>query len=193
MYNRSNNPHYIDNEKFSKEVMDYVNLVKEAKKNNKEIPQISSYIGQCFINIANGLSRRPNFIGYTYRDEMVADGIENCLKAIPNYNIDTTTRTGKPNAFSYFSMITFYAFVRRIQKENKQRDIKEKIIINSVNIEDFINSDGTDQATADYVINTLKNNVSRNNTNEEKEKKPKKRKKRQKVVDSDLSDFIITE
>jgi hypothetical protein len=122
---------YIDNEKFSEEIHKY-NLKKQiAIENNKPIPPVSEYIGKCFIQISEGMAQKPNFNRYTYLDEMISDGIENCLRYIANYDIEKETRTGSPNAFYYFSQITYWAFVRRIKKEKKQAEIKENYFINS--------------------------------------------------------------
>lgn len=132
-------PHYVNNKEFSLAVVDYVKSVNLAEANNTTIPKVTDYIASCFMKIAEGLSHRPNFIRYTYRDEMVMDAVENCLKAIRNYDITTTTRTGNPNAFSYFTQICFYAFIRRIQKEKKQHDIKMKFI-EKMGVSDFIES-----------------------------------------------------
>ena len=112
--------HYVDNKKFSQEVMEYVQLANDSGEDQR--PQVSDYIGDCLLKICEGLSHKQNFRGYSYRDEMVGDAVENCFKAILNYNIDTATRTGSPNAFSYFSKIAFYAFLRRIAKEKKQAE-----------------------------------------------------------------------
>ena len=129
-------PHYVDNKLFSQSVVEYVESVIKAKEAETDFPKVTDYIAKCFIKISEGLSHRPNFVRYTYRDEMVMDGVENCLKAIYNYNIDTATRTGKPNAFSYFTQIAYFAFIRRIVKEKKQTDIKFKFM-EQANIEDF--------------------------------------------------------
>ncbi len=119
-------PHYVNNKQFSQSVVDYVTSVVEARKVEKDEPVITEYIGTCFLKIAEGLSHKPNFVGYTYREEMVMDAVENCIKAIMNYDIKKATRTGLPNAFAYFTQITYYAFLRRIAKEKKQQEIKEK-------------------------------------------------------------------
>jgi hypothetical protein len=134
--------HYVNNKEFSQGVVDYVTSVKKAKANSTEIPRITEYIGRCFLRIAEGLSHKPNFIRYTYREEMVMDGVENCIKAIMNFRIDAATRTGLPNAFSYFTQICYFAFLRRIMKEKKQQDIKFRYI-EFAGIEDFMtNPDG---------------------------------------------------
>ena len=121
-------PHYVNNKEFSQAVCDYVRKVNVAKEAGDPIPIVPDYIAECFLKIAEGLSHKANFIRYTYREEMVMDAVENNLKAVLNYDIDKATRTGNPNAFSYFTQITYYAFLRRIQKEKKQHDIKMKFI-----------------------------------------------------------------
>jgi hypothetical protein len=121
-------PHYVNNKEFSAAVFAYVEKVNEAKEKGEPIPIVPDYIAECFLKIAEGLSHKSNFIRYTYREEMVMDAVENNLKAILNYDISKTTRTGAPNAFSYFTQITYYAFLRRIQKEKKQHDVKMKYI-----------------------------------------------------------------
>ena len=154
-------PHYINNKDFSLAVVEYVKSVNEAKEKGKEHPKVTDYIATCFIKIAEGLSHRPNFVRYTYREEMVMDGVENCLRAIYNYNIETATRTGNPNAFSYFTQICFYAFIRRITKEKKQQDIKFKFI-EKMGIEDFVQMGMDDEgaeATMNYV-DTLRQRIS---------------------------------
>ena len=128
MAKRSKNVHYVNNQEFSAAVVDYVGTVKEAKDAGKPIPVVTDYVATCFLRIAENLSHKSNFIRYTYREEMVMDAVENCLKAVENYDINASTRTGKPNAFAYFTQIIYYAFLRRIQKEKKQVDIKTKII-----------------------------------------------------------------
>tara|TARA_B100000927_G_scaffold291506_1_gene294075 strand:+ start:2947 stop:3528 length:582 start_codon:yes stop_codon:yes gene_type:complete len=177
-------PHYVNNREFSEAVYDYAVAVGKARKKNKSEPKVTDYIARCFIKIAEGLSHRPNFVRYTYREEMVMDAVENCLRAIGNYNIETATRTGKPNAFSYFTQICYYAFIRRITKEKKQQDIKFRFI-EKMGIEDFVQMgmDGdTAQETMAYV-DTLRQRISQVRTKDtaikefaKKEKKKEKQK-----------------
>ena len=115
--------HYIDNKEFHKAMIAWKELCKEAEEAGEEKPQVTNYIGECFLKIANGLSYRPNFINYTYRSEMVSDGIENCLQYIHNFDPEKSK-----NPFAYFTQIIYYAFLRRIQKEKKQTHIKNKMI-----------------------------------------------------------------
>ena len=114
---------YIDNTINSEP--DLINSVKQAIKDGKEPPRVSEYIGECIYKIATRLSTKPNFINYSYRDEMICDGIENCLQYINNFNPEKSQ-----NAFAYITQIIYYAFLRRIQKEKKQTHIKNKIIEN---------------------------------------------------------------
>ena len=165
----ANKAHYINNKEFSLAVVEYVKSANLAKENKETIPKVTDYIARCFIKIAEGLSHRPNFVRYTYREEMVMDGVENCLRAIGNYNLDTATRTGKPNAFSYFTQICFYAFIRRITKEKKQQDIKFKFI-ERMGIEDFtsmgMDTDGANEVLA--YVDTLKQRISKVRTSDKK-------------------------
>ena len=115
--------HYVDNEKFLKEMVIYKDQFNQAKKDGSPPPQISEYLGECFMKIAQRLSYRPNFINYTYREEMISDGIENCLQYIDRFDPEVSK-----NPFSYFTQIIYFAFVRRITKEKKQQSIKEKLL-----------------------------------------------------------------
>jgi len=113
--------HYINNEDFLKALIDYKAKCTEAKKEKKPEPQIPNYIGECFIKIAEHLSRKPNFISYSFRDEMISDGIENCLMYFRNFDPQKSK-----NPFAYFTQIIYYAFLRRIAKEKKQLYVKYK-------------------------------------------------------------------
>ena len=159
---KKNKAHYINNKEFSLAVVEYVKTATAAKEKDKPVPVVTDYIARCFIKIAEGLSHRPNFVRYTYREEMVMDAVENCLRAINNYKIETATRTGKPNAFSYFTQICYFAFIRRIAKQKRQQDIKFKFI-EKMGIEDFVqmgmDSDGAEQ-TMQYV-DTLRQRISK--------------------------------
>ena len=118
--------HYVDNKKFLQAMIEYRDKCKKAEENNRKKPLVTNYIGECFLKIANHLSYRPNFINYTYRDDMISDGIENCLQYMSNFDPDKSN-----NPFAYFTQIIYYAFIRRIQKEKKQMQVKAKIIANA--------------------------------------------------------------
>lgn len=192
-----NHIHYVNNKEFSQAVVDYVKLVNDAKKNRaNQLPIVPDYVALCFMRIAEGLSHKANFVGYTYREEMVMDGVENCLKAILNYDISAATRTGNPNAFAYFTQIIWYAFLRRIAKEKKQQDVKFKFLAES-GVEEFIADDasgGSEQQISHYV-NVLKSRIDKVKETDKalKEyilKEKKIRKKRTVHADSDLSEFL---
>lgn len=113
--------HYVNNAEFLQALIDYKQACDEAEKDGKPAPRIPNYIGECFLKIAEHLSRKPNFNAYSFRDEMVADGIENCLMYFRNFD-----PTKSKNPFAYFTQIIYYAFLRRIQKEKKQLYVKYK-------------------------------------------------------------------
>ena len=154
-------PHYVNNAQFSQAVVDYCTEVQQAKKDEVSLPVVPDYIATCFLKICEGLSHKANFVRYTYREEMVMDAVENCLKAIENYNIEAATRTGNPNAFAYFTQICYYAFLRRIAKEKKQQDIKFKWI-EKASIDDFMQSglDG-DTDNSRYFIDQLRSRIDK--------------------------------
>jgi len=187
--------HYVNNADFSQAVVDYVTIVNECRDNNNQIPKVPNYIAQCFLRIAEGLSHKSNFIRYTYREEMVMDAVENCLKAIHNYNLEAATRTGKPNAFAYFTQITWYAFLRRIAKEKKQQDIKMKYLTKS-GIENFVENEHGDAMTNQVVgafVDNLRDRIDkvRQQDFEVKEYvKSEKKKRKIQPADSDLSEFL---
>ena len=186
--------HYVNNADFSAAVVEYVKEVRKAKAKNEQLPIVTDYIAECFLKIAEGLSHNSNFIRYTYREEMVMDAVENCLKAIENYNLETATRTGKPNAFAYFTQITWYAFLRRIAKEKKQQDIKLKYLTSS-GLETFIEVEGDTLANtvAQQFVDFLKDRIDKVKATDDAVKefvKKEKRKKREQKADSDLSEFL---
>ena len=188
--------HYVNNKEFSQAVVDYCTVVAKAKDSGSTLPVVPDYIASCFLKISEGLSHKANFIRYTYREEMVMDAVENCLKAIENYNIEAATRSGNPNAFAYFTQISWYAFLRRIAKEKKQQDIKIKYMTQS-GIENYITQNTEDKAAAQAAqafVDTLKDRIDKvkEKDTEFKEyvKQEKKRAKRVFVVDSDLGDFL---
>jgi|TARA_B100001093_G_C26850961_1_gene1025108 hypothetical protein len=187
-------PHYVNNAQFSQSVVDYCTLVKEAKESGGKQPIIPDYIATCFLKICEGLSHKANFVRYTYREEMVMDAVENCLKAIQNYNIEAATRTGKPNAFAYFTQISWFAFLRRIEKEKKQQDIKMKYMEQS-GIENFLDQelgDAQSNQVAAAFVDQLRFRIDeiKDRDREWKEIVKKERKRRTVKVDSDLGDFI---
>ena len=138
-------PHYVDNKKFLQAMIEYRDKCNKAEEKGRKKPEVTNYIGECFLKIANQLSYRPNFINYTYRDDMISDGIENCLQYMSNFNPDKSN-----NPFAYFTQIIYYAFIRRIQKEKKQMLVKSKMIQNAgiENMMDSIAGDDTQYQSA---------------------------------------------
>jgi len=189
---KKENVHYVNNAQFSQSVVDYVTLVREAEKDNNPIPIVPNYIAECFLRISEGLSHKSNFIRYTYREEMVMDGVENCLKAILNYNLETATRTGRPNAFAYFTQIVWYAFLRRIAKEKKQQDIKMSYL-SKVNVEDLMGAGEEDFVQTEHIVEAIRQRIGRIRETDNQIKiyaKEEKKKRKNKNQDSDLSDFL---
>lgn len=117
--------HYVNNADFLAAIKEWRDLCKKAEADGEKRPRVPNYIGECIYKIATHLSYKPNFINYSYRDEMISDGIENCLQYIGNFDPDKSS-----NPFSYFTQIIYYAFLRRIQKEKKQQYIKHELVKN---------------------------------------------------------------
>ena len=154
-------PHYVDNKKFLQAMIEYRDKCKKAEEKNRKKPEVTNYIGECFLKIANHLSYRPNFINYTYRDDMISDGIENCLQYMNNFDPDKSD-----NPFAYFTQIIYYAFIRRIQKEKKQMQVKAKIIANA-GVENMMDQlEGDDAQYQSQMLDFLQRNS--------KEEEPKK-------------------
>ena len=154
-------PHYVDNKKFLEAMIEYRNKCIRAEEKNRKKPVVTNYIGECFLKIANHLSYRPNFINYTYRDDMISDGIENCLQYMSNFNPEKSN-----NPFAYFTQIIYYAFIRRIQKEKKQMQVKAKIIANA-GVENMMDQlAGDDTQYQSQMLDFLQRNA--------KEEEPKK-------------------
>ena len=117
--------HYVDNKKFLQALIEYRQSVDEASAKGEEPPIVSKYIGECFIKIATHLSYKSNFINYTFKDDMISDGIENCLTAVAKFDPAKSS-----NPFAYYTQVIYFAFIRRIQKEKKQQATKYKLMEN---------------------------------------------------------------
>lgn len=177
--------HYVNNEKLLQHMVSYRNSVKKWKDNDEvgDKPKVDDYIGLCLLNIAERFARMPKFCNWPFTEEMIADSIENCLRYIDNFNPEKSK-----NPFSYFTQITYYAFLRRIQKENRQVYIKYKAIddlrINSddVEIKTMMENFGTsdfNKHMEDFISSYEEYNV----TNKKKKKKSCKK-------SNDLDDLI---
>ena len=123
MAKRKQTEYYVNNKEFLAAITEYRDKVIRAKEEEKPRPRVTNYIGECFLKIATHLSYKPNFVNYMFREDMICDGIENCLQYIDNFNPEKSQ-----NPFAYFTQIIYYAFLRRIQKEKRQLEIKSKIL-----------------------------------------------------------------
>ena len=120
---RKRSEHYVNNKEFLAAIVEYKEKVALAAEKGEAKPRITNYLGECFLKIATHLSFKPNFVNYMFKDDMVCDGIENCVQYINNFNPEKSK-----NPFAYFTQIIYYSFLRRIQKEKKQLEIKGKIL-----------------------------------------------------------------
>ncbi len=145
--------HYVNNRELLDALIIYKSQIAEAQAKGLPKPRISNYLGECFLKIATHLSYKPNFVNYMFRDDMISDGIENCVQYIHNFNPEKSQ-----NPFAYFTQIIHYAFLRRIQKEKKQLDIKSKIIERTGFDEVMMVDDSLlSGSSSDY--NTIKDNI----------------------------------
>jgi len=145
--------HYVNNKELLEALIVYRSKVAIAKEKGLPKPRISNYLGECFLKIATHLSYKPNFVNYMFRDDMISDGIENCIQYIHNFDPNKSS-----NPFAYFTQIIHYAFLRRIQKEKKQLEIKTKIIEKTGFDEVMMVDDSLlSGSTSDY--NTIKDNI----------------------------------
>jgi len=151
--NKKKNPHYVNNKEFLLAIVEYKAMVRRAAENGEPKPRITNYLGECFLKIATHLSYKPNFVNYMFKDDMICDGIENCVQYINNFDPEKSS-----NPFAYFTQIIHYAFLRRIQKEKKQLEIKSKIIERSGYSEVF--SDDGMMAGSESDYNTIKDNIN---------------------------------
>ena len=148
--------HYVNNKEFTAAIVVHNEACKVAVANDEEKPRVSEYIGECIYKIATRLSTKPNFINYSYRDEMICDGIENCLQYINNFNEEKSR-----NAFAYITQIIYFAFLRRIQKEKKQAAIKQKSIEQAGYLFDtFDTIDGDTTGMTNTYVDFLQENMN---------------------------------
>ena len=155
---RKRSEHYVNNKEFLYAIVQYKADVKAAEEAGDPKPRITNYLGECFVKIATHLSYKPNFVNYMFREDMIGDGIENCVQYIHNFNPEKST-----NPFAYFTQIIYYAFLRRIQKEKKQLEIKTKIIERTGFEQVMVVEEGAGGSSSDY--NTIKDNIQYKNSN----------------------------
>ena len=174
--------HYVDNKEFLAAMIERRELIAKNEAEGKPKPQVSNYIGECILKIATHLSYKPNFINYSYREEMISDGIENCLQYLDNFNPDKSK-----NPFAYFTQIIYYAFLRRIAKEKKQTYIRGKLILDMpFDTFETHGADGEDMAAYQnvYAEYLQANHQLDESFEKKKEAKPKK------VAENSLDNFM---
>ena len=147
---RKRSEHYVNNKEFLTAIVAYKQEISDAEHLGKPKPRITNYLGECFLKIATHLSYKPNFVNYMFKDDMICDGIENCVQYINNFNPEKSS-----NPFAYFTQIIHYAFLRRIQKEKKQLEIRQKIIERSGYDEVFV----ADESDKSSEYNSIKDAV----------------------------------
>ena len=167
--------HYINNADFLKALIEYKEKCDVATAAGKTEPAIPNYIGECFLKIADHLSRKPNFVSYSFRDEMISDGIENCLMYFRNFD-----PTKSKNPFAYFTQIIYYAFLRRIMKEKKQLYVKYKATEQFGILDEYEMFEDSEGNMKQFV---LYDNISEFIHNFEENKEKKKKSKESKLLD----------
>ena len=155
---RKRSDHYVNNKELLEAMVVYRKKVAIAKEKGTTPPPISNYLGECFLKIATHLSYKPNFVNYMFREDMVCDGIENCLQYVDNFDPEKSK-----NPFAYFTQIIYYAFLRKIQKEKKQLEIRTKLIERS-GYSEVLHSDKYDgtmtgMGSSDSDMNSIKENI----------------------------------
>jgi len=155
LMSKKNTEYYVNNKDFLEAITVFKNKVREAQEQDKTRPRIPHYIGDCFLKIATHLSYKPNFVNYTFREDMISDGVENCVQYINNFDPEKSK-----NPFAYFTQIIYYAFLRRIQKEKRQMDIKQKIL-EKTGFEHVMHTDdyGNDMNSSYADMGSIKENV----------------------------------
>ena len=172
--------HYINNQEFLAALIKHKESVLEAANKKEEKPQVPNYIGECFIKIANQLAFKSNFINYSFREDMILDAIENCLIYMDNFDPKKSS-----NPFAYFTQITYYAFIRRIQKEKRHLQTKYKYI-ESLDLGSIIRQAGDEGEYSNGFVQYLKKQVDTAQKELEvtkKEKKPTRKPKYLQEID----------
>lgn len=124
---------YIDNKLFTAKLTAFLQEKESDESITLRDHPSGDYIGLCIMEICQNLAKKSNFVNYTFKDEMISDGIENCVKAALNFKYEISS-----NAFGYFTQVAFNAFVRRIQLEQKQREKKLRVLSDSKALSNII-------------------------------------------------------
>ena len=178
----SKTAHYVDNKKFLAALIEYRKQVLDAQAKGLEKPMVSNYLGDCFIKIATHLSYKANFINYTFKDDMISDGIENCLTAVEKFDPERSS-----NPFAYYTQIIYFAFIRRIQKEKKQQATKYKLMEN-IDIDQIISQSEDNEELVNHLMEMVRKQADTVDVERKTIKTPGRKKKAVKVPE-DLEKF----
>jgi hypothetical protein len=173
--------HYVNNADFLKAIIEWKELVNQANESGNDPPNITNYIAECFLKIATHLSYKANFINYSYREDMILDGVENCLMIVKNFDPAKSS-----NPFAYFTQVIYFAFLRKIAKEKKQSYIKQKLI-QQMPFEAF---ELQDQDTGDGFHNTYLEFMQQNNDFDDFIERKKEKRKKKAKENSSLEDLL---
>lgn len=176
---------YVNNPEFLAAIVAYKKLCVEAEDSGDPVPQIPNYLGECVYQISTRLASKPNFSGYSYKDEMISDGLENAIQALGNFDPDKSS-----NPFAYFTQIIWYAFLRRIDKEKKQLYIKHKVTENSVTSGTAVESADDDNGMPSYIDldNDYMNDFVKNYEKKMEDKKRQQQKRAKKGLEKFIDD-----
>lgn len=206
--------HYVDNKAFLEAFKTYLPIVRPLREKyeaqckkllkqgmtKKELPSFArpqtpeyDFIGECFLKIAEHLSRLPDYFRYTFKEEMIGDAIENAVMYMENFDPEKSS-----NPFAYFTQIMTYAFWRRCEKEDKHAYIKQKSLEAAA---DFYSTQGGDSGeyTNTYVkfVRDAKSDIIKNFEERKQEKKDKTKKanldnpKKKKVENQGVEQFMV--
>jgi len=185
--------HYVDNKQLYQVLLDYkfarVKAEKKGlKRGDKKYPPIPNYVGECLLQIANRLSYKPNFVNYMFREEMVGDGIENCIQYVNNFDPEKSN-----NPFAYFTQIIYYAFLRRIEREKRQLYVKHKTLENHLVMDELTTHHNDASETSTLAVNLHTDYMKEFVTNFEDKMDKRKQKREEKKNEKNLTRFIDDE
>ncbi|MGH7743869.1 MAG: hypothetical protein ACREQ5_03500, partial [Candidatus Dormibacteria bacterium] len=148
--------YYIDKPTFLAKIVEYKKVCREAKKAKKPKPPITTYLATCIMHIAENLSHSPKYVGWTFRDLMVADAVENCIRYFDNFDPNHV----KKNPFGYFTQCCVYAFWRRCFIERREQYTKYKIAQQSGTLDDMVSQENDDNGGDVIQQQLLYDNIS---------------------------------
>ena len=115
--------HYVNNREFTLALDDYSRACKKAEEEGKTKPQMNNYLGGCIMKMSNRLANSPRFSGYSYKEEMIHNGILAAVKYAHRFNGDKFD-----NGFAYVTQILFSHFIITIKNEKKKYETNLKLI-----------------------------------------------------------------